>query len=185
MLSPMRTLLLIALITASVSAVATVYRWVDADGQVHFSDQPVTGAKKITLRESTIYSAPVLPETVTDTAVGGGGGEQKPFAYETLSVVNPEADQPIRSNEGQVNISIELQPGLQPGHKIRVYLDGTQAAEDLATTQISLQEVDRGTHSLEVGVIDESGKELKRSGAVSFHLLRVAAPRVGPFGGSG
>lgn len=185
MLCCMRILLLIILITASVSVAAPVYRWVDADGQVHFSDQPVTGAKKITLRESTIYSAPVSPETVAGSAAGGEAEDDTPFAYETIAIVNPETDQAIRSNEGQVNVSIELQPGLQPGHKIRVYLDGTQASDDLATTQISLQEVDRGTHSLEVGVIDDKGLELKRSDAVSFHVLRIAAPRVGPFGGSG
>jgi hypothetical protein len=32
---------------------AVVYRWVDADGVVHFSDQPVPGAEKIV----TVYKS--------------------------------------------------------------------------------------------------------------------------------
>lgn len=161
-----------------------VYQWVDDQGQVHFSDQPVSGAKEIQLRESTVYTPPSLPDSTAGSPSNDGDNEQGVAgAYDSIAIVSPSPDEPIRSNEGQVNISVELIPGLRAGHKIRVYLDGTQASDDLDSTQISLQEVDRGTHTLGVGVVDANGEELKRSETISFHLLRIAAPKVQPFGG--
>ena len=112
--------------------------------------------------------------------------EQKPRAkYTSIEVVAPEEDESIRSNEGEVNIAVVLRPKLASGHNLRVYLDGTPAAEELPTTQITLQNVDRGTHTLEAAVVDENGAELMRSDSVTFHLLRAAvgAPRAAPLGG--
>ncbi len=173
------------LFTSTVTA--GVYRWVDDQGQVHFSDQPSQGAKQVELRETSVYTPPADQQLESNVSRGGeeSEGADPEFSYSSIAIVAPEADEPIRSNAGQVDISVELQPGLQPGHLIRVFLDDTQAAEDLDTTQISLQDVDRGTHKLSVAVIDPEGRELKRSDTINFHVLRVAAPRAQPFGGGG
>lgn len=42
-----RALILIALSAAAPTAFADVYRWVDAQGEVHYSDRPVEGAELV------------------------------------------------------------------------------------------------------------------------------------------
>lgn len=42
-----RALILIALAVAAPTAFADVYRWVDAQGEVHYSDRPVEGAELV------------------------------------------------------------------------------------------------------------------------------------------
>lgn len=42
-----RALVLIALAVATPAAFADVYRWVDAQGEVHYSDRPVEGAELV------------------------------------------------------------------------------------------------------------------------------------------
>lgn len=188
----MRYLLISVLLFISMTTVGGVYRWVDANGQIHFSDKPHRGAEQIQLKQTSVYTP---PDSVTNEEKPNGAdeppaaepeqtGENTGTAYESIAIVSPEKNQVVRSSDGTVNISIDLRPGLQEGHKIRVFLNGTQAAEDLAATQITLQDMDRGTHSLEVGAVTDQGEVLIRSGSINFHMLRVAEPRKAPFEGN-
>ncbi|MFK8031728.1 MAG: DUF4124 domain-containing protein, partial [Gammaproteobacteria bacterium] len=43
-----------ALAVAAIPAGAELYRWVDASGQVHYSDTPQEGAEKITLKPTNV-----------------------------------------------------------------------------------------------------------------------------------
>jgi len=162
---------------STVAQAAGVYRWVDNDGQIHYSDHPTKGSESVELRESSVYTPRELPdigqdEDTTDTDEEGLEGEES--VYESLRVVVPENNETVRSNEGQVRVSIELQPGLLEGHKIRLYLDGSKASGELPTTQVTLQNVERGTHSLAVAVVDATDRELIRSQTTNFHLQRLA-----------
>ena len=53
-------------------------------------------------------------------------------------------------------------------------MDGSKASGELPTTQVTLQNVERGTHSLAVAVVDATDRELIRSSATTFHLKRLA-----------
>ncbi len=163
---------------------AGVYRWVDPTGQVHYSDQPGIGAKEIELREPTVYT-PVNPSSPAAT---GTTDQQQPadaVEYTAMTITSPADDEAIRSNPGTVDVAIELEPALFKGHKVRIYLDGSAASGELDATNVTLQNVDRGTHTLQAAVVDAGGRELIRSAAITFHMLRIATPRVGPFSGGG
>jgi len=184
--SAMRILTFVLLMVGLSSVLAGVYRWVDPTGQVHYSDQPGVGAKEVELREATVYT-PVQPINAPTTS-GSGAGQDKPadtVSYQSMTITAPADDEAIRSNEGMVSVTVALEPVLFKGHKIRVYLDGTPASGELATTSITLQNVDRGTHTLQASVIDAQGKELIRAPSVTFHMLRIAPPRAAPFSRGG
>jgi hypothetical protein len=68
----MRTILvIIALLGSSASFAQTaVYRWVDAQGEVHYSDRPVEGAKLVTTTKPTPPGAPVPAAVKTAQAAG-------------------------------------------------------------------------------------------------------------------
>ncbi len=159
---------LLLLLLWALPVAAGVYRWVDAAGQVHFSDQPVAGAERIELPEPTVYSPPPLP------------GEEEPegddlsgTAYTRFAIVRPSNDETIYDNEGNIKVSIEIQPALTRGDRFRVLLDGA-AVGDLTTPQITLQNVDRGTHSVVALILDRTGRELARSAPVTFHLRKTS-----------
>ena len=65
--------LLLAL--CSVTLAATVYRWVDDDGVVHYSDQPHPNAEKMQVHAAQSYKPSAL-----DTPAAGGGGGANPAA---------------------------------------------------------------------------------------------------------
>ena len=177
----MRILLLLALFGTMLPAVAAVYRWVDPNGEVHYSDQPGPGTEEVKLREATVYTPAPVGDT-TPASTGQGKADETPD-YKSMSIAAPANDEAIRSNQGLVDVSLTLQPALMKGHRIRIYLDGQPASGELNTTQITLQNVDRGTHTLQASVIDAQGNEVIRSPSVTFHLLRVSAPRKAPRAG--
>ena len=167
--------------------VAGIYKSVDEYGNVHYSDQPVSGAEEIRLRKPTLYTPPPLPVQQTTSGSSESGTEENASSlYQSIAIVSPENEETIRSNEGRLTVSIELVPGLKQNHKIRIYLDGNQAAGELDSTQVTLSQVDRGTHTLAVSVVDDKENELKRSESITFHLLRISAvPRPTPFARGG
>ena len=60
---------------------------------------------------------------------------------------------------------------LQPGHQVRVYLDGSP--QIVSSTSAQLQEVWRGVHNLQAEVLDETGKMLIRSKTNRFYVQQT------------
>lgn len=57
----MRLFTLISLVLLSLFAQATVYKWVDKDGKVHYSDEPHPNAEIVELKEKTLNQITLPP----------------------------------------------------------------------------------------------------------------------------
>lgn len=160
------------LTVAGVANATQIYKSVDADGNVVFSDLPPapgTAAEPVELPAANTFTAPA-----TGVQPGRRGPEQDSAAgsrYHSLRVLDPPNDAGIRENDGNVVVTAELQPALRSGHSLQLYLDGVlhQAAQ---APQFQLINIDRGTHVLELRVVDEAGNVLATSDPSVFHLQR-------------
>ncbi len=166
----MRSMVLLLLIAVAPAGATEVYRWVDADGQTHYSDQWRPGAEKIRIQESAVFSAPKV-------AVTGSKGPAAPATaqhYKVLEIASPAQEEVLWNIEGQLRVSVQVNPGLQPGHSLRLYLDG--AAQDLpaGNTEIQLQNVFRGVHTLKAEVVDEKGTALVTSQPTTFVVRQTS-----------
>jgi len=169
------TLLLVALCTP---LFAQVYRWEAPDGSIVFSDEPPEkGATPMRLEPLQTYTAPARPSTPQPTpgASTPANTPQAAFKYTAFSITQPGNDEGVRANSGQVSVQIKLLPGLnsEEGHQLAIMLDGKLAAGPAAATAFTLENVERGSHSLVAEIRDKSGKTVKTSSPVSFHLLRT------------
>ena len=159
----------VLLILLSASVQADVYKSVDENGEVMFSDQPTPNAQRMKLPELPTYKAPPVP---------GFSSSPKPAPaaspYDSLKIVAPENDATIRDNQGVVRVQVALEPPLmsKQGHKIQFYLNGEPHGMPVATTSISFSNLDRGTYTLTTSVVDASGAVLMTSDPVVFHLHR-------------
>jgi hypothetical protein len=66
----MRLWIGMGLLLAGATAVAETYRWVDADGKVHYSDRPVQGAQEIKVQVSGDAPEPPASATTPEEATG-------------------------------------------------------------------------------------------------------------------
>ena len=169
----MKRIFLLFLIFACATASAEVYRRIGPDGQVYFSDQPGPGAERIEVKPvPTIRMQTPVPETT----VQPDAGQQEEDAYAAFSIVSPANDEAVRANNGNVTIRMELEPGLLPGHSIKLKVDG-EDGKDMNTVDglsVQLVSMSRGRHTVEAMVIDDGGEVLIQTEPVSFNVLRTS-----------
>lgn len=162
-------------------AQAEIYRWVDADGNVVYSDEAHPDAETIDLPQSTTYTpveeAEPEPEVLklSPEAELTEPGEMVLPAYQ-LRIIAPANDESIWVNNGDVSISMVLEPGLntERGDQIILLLNGSQVAGPQASTTFQLNNVSRGTHTVAAAVVDNTGTVITRSASVTFHLHRTS-----------
>ena len=169
-----------------------VYRKFHPDGVVEFSDKPLKGAEELKMEELPTYkfdtgtsapqakTQPVTKQKAIPTSSPRLRTEKiKPsgYTYNSLSIISPARNETIRANDGNINVNFTLSPELQHfrGHQIEYLLDGKSILK--TTTPQGLKNVDRGTHSLVIQVVDKNNKVLINSDSVTFHVLRFFKPR--------
>ena len=167
----LRTILvLLGLLAMPFATAEEAYVWTDEDGVVHYSDRPQPGARRIELAEPNTGQSPAprRPDATPEDAAEEPAEEEAPFRYESLAVASPGAEETLWNIGGVLNVSLALNPPLQPGHQVRVYFDGN--AQIVSGTSFQLNEVWRGVHNLQAEVLDETGKMMIRSRTNRFYV---------------
>jgi len=170
----------ICILFNSSSVYAQMYKWVDEEGNVTFSDQPpYKGAEQLDLPDlSTVgrtRAAPQQTEPVEDE-------KKEVTKYTELKITSPANDATIRDNSGNFSISFSVKPPLDTDfeHTFSVSLDGKVVKKNLTSSSASFSNIDRGTHNISVSVKNKSGKTLRKSKPVTIHLHRHSALRKQP-----
>jgi len=155
------------LATAAVSA--DVWRWVDDDGVVHFSDTPREGAELVDVSASSRSTgARVYQSTTPSNTDDPATATEQAFKYESLSISSPGAEETLWNIEGTLSVSLSLSPGLQTGHQVRVYFNGEPRMVN--STSFTIDEVYRGVHNLQAEVLDATGRLMIRSTSNRFYV---------------
>jgi hypothetical protein len=151
------------------SVSAGIYKWVDEQGNVHYSDKEQKGAEEVELPAAVTYT----PVQAGSSSVGKTPSD-KEQGYTEMSIVQPEMNETIRNNTGDVQVSMILKPGLAPGDSITLYLDGKEVKKGSVQTSLALKNLDRGSHTLRASVFNKNGSVVISSRSIIFHLQREA-----------
>ncbi len=162
----MRILISVFCLFLAVAATAEVYRSVDRDGTVVFTDKPSPDAELIEVDElQTIKPPPAGDFKYTPPP-------EKPKArYTEVSITSPQHDAAIRDNGGNVTVNIVTKPRLQGSDNLVLYLDGKKNMLGKATAK-AFSGLDRGSHQLRAVIKDADDRIQLSSSSVTFHLLR-------------
>jgi len=169
----MRLFLLLAGLTLSLAAASQeIYRWVDKDGIVHYSDQPDSpDAVLITVIEPNSYESEAATPA---TASSAGEPEEEPSVspYESLSIVQPAPDQVFFGSDATVPVTAELQGTLRSDHSIVFFVNGNRRAA--AGLGIELSNLERGTYFLRASILDRHGQPVITSQQTTFHVRQAS-----------
>jgi hypothetical protein len=152
----------------SLGAAAVVYKWTDADGVVHFSDQPVPGAEKV--YTSAAPSGFTVGSTGQPEAKPAAATPNTGFPYQALEITAPTAEQTFIDEP--VPVHLNLEPALLPGHKIIWLLNGKALDQDPASTGFALNDLPRGTYVLRAKITNPQTQEFQDSDSVTFYVQR-------------
>jgi hypothetical protein len=163
----MRMALILAGLMLSLAAQPQeIYRWVDKDGIVHYSDQPgAPNAERVEIANSNEYEA-----TPADSGSAGTYSQpQAPTPYVSLTITQPAADQVFFGADANITAAAELGGELRSDNTLVFFLDGNRLSAE-GEGSVQLPSLDRGTHFLRAAVLDQNDKPLITSEQVTFHV---------------
>jgi hypothetical protein len=164
-----KCLILLFALTAGVAHSAPAWRWVDANGQVHYSDTPVPGATQVELSGAqTFGTAQRPPAAVRSAGQSPANPAGRSESYRTFNIVSPKQQETLWNVGTVVNVQVQLDPPLKPSHLLDVYVDGQRRNLNTAGTELTLEDIYRGVHTIQAVVLDASGAEVIRSLATTF-----------------
>jgi hypothetical protein len=156
------------LVAACAAQAAVIYKWTDADGVVHYSDQAVPGAEKIV--------------TSSGASNGIGGGTHAPsgatankkapsrLEYAAFAIESPAKEQVFFGDE-IIPVRLKLEPELQPNQTISWYLNGAPVTDQPPTARsFTLQSLSRGTYQISATMTDTVTGETQSSEGVTFYV---------------
>jgi hypothetical protein len=155
--------LLCATALADNGGTTTVYKWVDAKGVVHYSDQPHPNAQKLHIRGAQTFEASALP-------LGAPPSTEQPQpagpAYQSCVIAQP-TDQQMLMNVYHATAVVQTTPGLRPGDDVRLFVDGKQIAGSGTSFTFPVY---RGQHSVQAMVEDGTGQIVCETSTVTFYV---------------
>jgi hypothetical protein len=145
---------------------------VDESGQTHYTDVPVPGAERIELLGGEAIPAPSPRAGTAQTAPAEAAPATVP--YRRFVVVQPAQQQTLWNIGAVLNVQVDIDPPLQQGHHIDVFLDGQRINTGATSTEFTVPEVYRGVHTMQAVIADSNGKDLVRSLAVTFMVQQTS-----------
>ncbi len=139
----------------------TVYKWVDAQGVVHYSDQPHLNAQKLEVRGAQTFSALPAPSSSAPTQTQPSGP-----AYDSCAISQP-ADQQMLMNVYSTTAVVQTSPQLRAGDQIHLFVDGKQIHGSSSSFTFP---VFRGQHSVQAVIEDSTGQIVCETASVTFFV---------------
>lgn len=169
-----RWLIVLSMLLATAVAAAPAWTWVDENGQRHYSDRPVPGASQIEIQGAQGFPAPVRSAERRAEPVEPAAPPDQTLAYRTFDIVSPVHQQTLWNIGGTLNVELAIEPALQPGHRIDVYLDGQRVDLDATGSQLTIPDVFRGLHTLQAVILDANAREVLKSRAITIMVQQTS-----------
>ena len=155
----------VALLALASAAYAQLYKSIDENGNVVYSDVPPSdGAEPVELPPINVIEGIKVPPPANEQA-----GEQLPLTY-SIRITQPQNEQTFQ-NTREFPVTVNVEPPLQSGHQVAISLDGEVRVRGNELSAI-VTDVDRGEHRITAAVVDASGKPIITSPAVVVFVHR-------------
>lgn len=161
---------------------AEIYKTVDKDGNVIYTDKAPHGDKKtekVTLKPSNSVPAVETPGIKLSPKDADTQGPDKPFKYKSVRIVSPGNDSAIEHGPGNFSVTAKISPQLRDSDQVQLYIDGKAHGQAGKSTSWALKNVFRGTHTLQVRVLNSEGKTVKKSKKSTVHVFRPSVAHPG------
>src|SRR5690606_3503019 len=149
-------------------ASAQIYKTVDKDGKVIYTDKPPAAQSAEAVELPPINTLP--PEGSANIPVAQPRQQQESIYYE-VDIISPRENVTIPPGQRDLGIAITLNPSLAEDHWLLYFMNG-ELLEETRESNILIQDVFRGSHTLVVEVIDSNGNSLGKSEPVVVNVIR-------------
>ena len=174
-----RTINSLVLWFVSLTASAQIYKSVDENGVVTFSDIPpaASSGKAGTLAQPNLTnSMPGLSHTVPSTEAA----TNEKSAARSVSIASPLNNATIPMGAGIFDVTAELGAPLAEDELVALYLDDELVNSPQASAVWTLTHVIRGPHTPQERQLSSAGETLGESKKITVFVLRPSILRAAP-----
>jgi hypothetical protein len=165
----------LASLAAFAGQAAVIYKWTDAQGVVHYSDQSVPGAQKIYTNSPTTSGSGATSNSNANAQAPAIPGSAAKQGYSIIAITSPSSEQSFFGDE-PIGVALALEPNLKPGDTVTWHLNGQELADQgPGTTQFTLPHMDRGTYAIAATVTDPKSGESQSTPSVTFYVRQPSA----------
>lgn len=161
-----------ALLVALPALAAPVYRHVDANGNVVYSDEPGQGSR-IDLKPITV----VDPAEVESRSRPAESTTTSPSAvdYDRFAITSPSNGETLPTGQGgNVQVQLAIEPELQPGDRVQLRVDGAVSQSPMHTSVFALSQLERGEHQIQAELLDAQGRVRLSTPAITLYVQRAS-----------
>lgn len=152
------------LVGAPSLAAQAVYRVVDEQGRVTFTDNPARGGEAVEL-------AP-LPGVSSSSPASEPSGKPAPgppfMPYDRFTIAYPAHQ--ARLNSAATAVEIDLSPALRDDHQLRLRLNGEINQSAMHSEAFWMANLPAGVHQLQAELLDAQGRVRHQTPMVRFHV---------------
>lgn len=168
------------IILLSMHASAAIYRSVDSNGIITYSDQPTVSAEAVALPKASVSTKP--PAAVSSVqAKTENTNKEKKEPYATFEMQTPK-DQETIQNVADITLSVDIQPALQKGDTVQFFLDDHAVNDASANTSTVVSKTDndkpiltRGTHTIYAELYNEKNEKIKTTPEITVFIHYASA----------
>lgn len=161
-----------------------IYRWVDDDGVVHYSDQPRGTGQTSSVEAVDIKVPPGISNPIRTISTGGSlddpdeqSSDEPLDAYRDVAIAEPAEQQVVWNIATRLPVQLTVDPPLAGSHRIQLELDGQPIGEPISETSTTVSPVYRGEHSLTPVVIDADGNTVFIGATTTFYVQQASVNR--------
>ncbi|MBV9575397.1 MAG: DUF4124 domain-containing protein [Gammaproteobacteria bacterium] len=184
---------LFLLVLSSLAFSAEIYMHTDEKGNIYYTDKPpgqesqgipLTGDNTAPVEQTEKTEANDQATTATSSndtsstnadAAANAQAIKKPYVF--FAFVAPANGESIQ-NQPMITVELKVDPELQTGDKVQIYLDDAPVGGLQASTRFQFTAPERGTHTLYARIMDEKKQIVKQSATITvyIHQAHVGSP---------
>ena len=153
-------------------AESKIYHWVDAHGQTHYADRAAPGTEEIQVSPNNVVTTDNIQPATLHSAQREAV-KSSVIEYQA-TIISPAHDSPLRSNDGTIKIAVKIIPEKQNTQKLQLFLDGKPFGSPQISSTIRVLNIDRGTHQIQVQLLDAQGNVVALTQVITVHLQRAS-----------
>jgi len=162
---------------AAAPLAAQVYKVVDKDGNVTYTDQPpADGSGPIELKPISVIEAPTYQTAPAAGAAEDAAEGDKEMSlsylrknYKDFAIGSPQPEESVWRPDGPIPVAWNTKYALQDGMQVTIFVDGKQHS---TTTQqmVAMANLDRGEHTLTAELRDAKNRVIAQAAPVTFFV---------------
>lgn len=153
------------------NAQAALYKTIDKDGNITYSDSPAKNAKELELPPIPLIHIAPSPELGLSKKTSSNSGESMGAEYSQLMITFPRNGETTRSNSGDVAVALSINPVLSSTDTLVLKVNGIEMRRGHSEL-LTLPHLDRGSHTLQAFILNAANETLISSEPITFHLQR-------------